>query len=103
MSEQSEARRDGASLQPNSGRGTHRKSDALLGNLTIDYKEYGQTFGVSRAAWAKVCTDAATNGPDMVPVIKVVLGSGMHKTRLAVIAWDYFEHLLDMERKQEES
>lgn len=98
MSEQSEARRDGADLQPNSGRGTHKKADATLGDLSIDYKEYGQTFGISRKAWAKVCTDAATNGPDMVPVIKVVLGQGMAKTRLAVIGWEYLEHLKQIEQ-----
>lgn len=99
MSEQSEAKRDGANLQPNSGRGVHRKSDAILGDLSIDYKEYGKTFSVSRSVWAKTCTDAAVNGPDMVPVIKVVLGESMAKTRLAVIGWDYLEYLKELERQ----
>lgn len=98
VSEKSEAKRDGAKLQKNSGRGQYQKSDAKLGDLSIDYKEYEKSFSVSRDTWGKVCTDAAKNGLDYNPVIKVVLGSGMNKVRLAVVAWDYFEYLKEIER-----
>jgi len=98
VSEAGEANRDGARLQKNSGRGQYQKSDATLGDLSIDYKEHEKTFSLSRAAWAKVCTDAASNGLDFHPVLKVILGS-INKVRLAVIAWDYFSYLKDCEHK----
>jgi hypothetical protein len=98
LSEKSEAKRDGARLQKNSGRGQYQKSDAKLGDLSIDYKEYEKSFSISRDVWGKVCTDAAKNGLDYNPVIKVVLGEGMSKVRLAVVAWDYFEYLKEIER-----
>lgn len=98
MSEAGEARRDGARLQKNSGRGQYQKSDATLGDLSIDYKEHEKSFSLSRAVWAKVCTDAASNGLDYNPVLKVILGS-VNRVRLAVIAWDYLEYLKECERK----
>lgn len=97
MSEKSESRRDGAKLQKNSGRGQYQKSDAKLGDLSIDYKEHSKSFSISRDVWGKVCTDAAKNGLDYNPVIKVILGEGMNKVRLAVIAWDYLEYLKEIE------
>jgi len=97
MSEKSEAKRDGARLQKNSGRGQYQKSDAKLGDLSIDYKEHSKSFSLSRDVWGKVCTDAAKNGLDYNPVIKVILGEGMNKVRLAVVAWDYLEYLKEIE------
>ena len=98
MSEEVEAKRDGARLQKNSGRGQYQKGDAVLDDLTIDYKEYEKSFGLSRQAWAKVCSDALKNGLDYNPVLKVILGA-TDKIRLAVIAWDYFEYLRECERE----
>jgi len=98
MSEKSEAKRDGARLQKNSGRGKYQKADAKLGDMSIDYKEYAKSFSLSRAVWAKACDDAATNGLDYNPVIKVILGEGNSKVRLAVISWDYLEYLKETER-----
>jgi hypothetical protein len=99
MSEKSESKRDGARLQKNSGRGQYQKSDAKLGDLSIDYKEHEKSFSISRDVWGKVCTDAASNGLDFVPVIKVILGSGMSKVRLAVVEWSYLEYLKSLEDK----
>jgi len=96
MSEQSEAKRDGARLQKNSGRGWRQKGDAILDDLVIDYKEYEKSFGLSRKVWAKVCTDALKNGSRFYPVLKVILGD-KEKIRLAVISWDYLEYLKDCE------
>lgn len=98
MSEASEAKRDGARLQKNSGRGWRQKGDAILDDLTIDYKEYKSTFSLSRKVWAKVCTDALKNGSRYYPVLKVILGD-TEKVRLAVISWDYLEYLKDCEAR----
>jgi hypothetical protein len=98
VSEKSESRRDGAKLQKNSGRGHYQKADAKLDDLSIDYKEYAKSFSVSRDVWAKACGDAARNGLDYNPVIKVILGEGNDKIRLAVIAWDYLEYLKEIEK-----
>jgi hypothetical protein len=99
MSERSEARKDGARLQKNSGRGKIQKADAILNDWSIDYKEYAESFSISRKVWAKVCTDAFTNGPDFIPVIKLILGG---KTRIAIVAWSYLEYLKECERKLHE-
>ena len=90
MSEASEAKRDGARLQKNSGRGQYQKGDARLDIFTVDYKEYKQSFGLSRAVWAKVCTDAMRNSQSE-PALKIILGEGNEKTRLWVVA----EHIID--------
>lgn len=99
MSEKSESKRDGSRLQKNSGRGQYQKSDAKLGDLSIDYKEYEKSYSLSRDGWGKVCTDAMKNGLDYNPVIKVVLGAGKEKIRLAVIEWDYLEYLKNIEKE----
>jgi hypothetical protein len=101
MSEQAEARRDGAKLQKNSGRGKKQKGDAVQGDMLIDYKEYANSFSVSRNVWSKVCTDAATVNIHLAPVIKLVLGSGNMKTRLAIINWSYLMYLKDIEERYE--
>lgn len=89
MSEKSEAKRDGASLQKNSGRGNYQKGDATLGFFTVDYKEYEKSFSVNKTNWAKICLDAWKNG-QTEPAIKIVLGSGNEKTRL----WLVREHII---------
>lgn len=101
MSEKNEARRDGARLQKNSGRGHYQKADAKLKDLSVDYKEYAKSFSVSRDVWAKACSDAARNGLEYNPVIKVILGEGNNKVRLAVISWDYLEYLKSVEEDNE--
>ena len=40
MSEKSEAKRDGAKQQKNSGRGNYQKGDAQWNDFVVDYKEY---------------------------------------------------------------
>lgn len=90
MSEKSEAKRDGARLQKNSGRGHYQKGDARLDIFTVDYKEFAKSFSLSRSVWAKVCSDALRNGLTE-PALKVVLGTGQEKIRLWVVA----EHIMD--------
>jgi len=88
MSEEAEARRDGARLQPNSGRGPIAKGDATLDGWLIDYKEYGNAFTINELMWGKVCTDAAKVDFTLEPVLKLVLGRSVSKTRVAVCDWE---------------
>lgn len=84
MSEKDEARRDGSKLTSNSGRGQYQKGDATDDNFCIDYKEYAETFGVSRKVWAKVNSDAFRMGKE--PALKLVLGTAPNRLRLWVIS-----------------
>lgn len=93
MSEKIEAKRDGASLQPNSGRGRFNKGDATLDGWLIDYKEYPKGYTVNKESWAKVCTDAFRAG-NLEPAIKIVLGEGQQKVRLFVVSETMF-HLMN--------
>lgn len=90
MSEASEVKRDGAKAQKNSGRGQYQKGDAILDIFTVDYKEYGKSFSLSRSVWAKVCSDAFRNG-QTEPALKIILGEANQKIRLWVVA----EHIVD--------
>lgn len=91
MSEEKHAAKDGARLQPNSGRGSHRKGDATLQTVTglyvIDYKEYSKQYGISQKRWGKICQDALKVDFQSEPVLKLVLGG---TTELAVIDWSWF-------------
>lgn len=94
MSEEIEAGRDGAKLHRNSGRGVVEKGDASLGPFCIDYKEYNQSFGVSRTVWAKCTKDALRM--KMKPALKLVLGGDDNqKTRLWVIGDDMFHEMYE--------
>jgi hypothetical protein len=103
MTEASESKRDGSKLQPNSGRGKHAKGDAVLGPFLIDYKEYAESFSVSKKVWAKISTDAVLKGK-LQPALKLVLGpNDGHKTRVWVISDSMFhEMLLAWEEKNED-
>jgi len=95
MSEESEAKRDGATLQPNSGRGKHAKGDAILGPFLVDYKEYAKSFGVSIGVWGKLSTDAILKGRKQ-PALKLVLGANDgNKTRVWVIGDKMFHEMLE--------
>lgn len=95
MSEAGEAKRDGARLQRNSGRGLLEKGDATLGPFCVDYKEYDKTFGVSRAVWAKCTKDAFRMR--LQPALKLILGDkdSTEKVRLWVISDIMFKEMLE--------
>ncbi len=90
MSESSEAKRDNARLQKNSGRGELQKGDAKWYGFVVDYKEFSKSFSISQKVWAKICTDAIKAGGR--PLLKLIIGT-KHKVRLAVIEWSYLEEL----------
>lgn len=94
MSERSEAKRDGAKLQKNSGRGKIQKGDATWKNFVVDYKEYESSISITPTIWAKICTDTFKVSRDKHPVLKLILGS-KNKTRLAVVEWSLLEELIE--------
>ena len=95
MSEASEAKRDGAKLQPNSGRGAHKKGDAILDPFLIDYKEYASSFSVSVSNWAKLSKDAILKGK-LQPAFKLVLGKEEdRKVRVWVVSDEMFHEMRD--------
>ena len=101
MSERSEAKRDGAKQQKNSGRGDYQKGDATWKSFVVDYKEYEKTISVSQDMWAKICTDTFRVDRNMHPLLKIIIGEGPSKVRLAVVEWDILEELVeDYERNR---
>ena len=102
MSERGEIKRDGAKGQKNSGRGDYQKGDALWNNFVVDYKEYEKSISISKAMWAKICTDTFKVSRDRYPVLKLILGGTGQKTRLAVIEWALLEQLIECWEKENE-
>ena len=101
MSERGEAKRDGAKLQKNSGRGQYQKGDATWRSFVVDYKEYEKSISITKEIWAKVCTDTFKVSREKFPVLKLILGRDNDKTRLAVIEWALLEELIECwEKKQ---
>jgi hypothetical protein len=101
MSERSEAKRDGAKLQKNSGRGPYQKGDAQWNDFVVDYKEYEKSISITKEIWSKVCTDTFKVGRDKFPVLKLILGSNNDKIRLAVIEWALLEEMEEAWRNQQ--
>jgi hypothetical protein len=95
MSERGEAKRDGAKLQKNSGRGQYQKGDATWRSFLVDYKEYEKSISITKEIWAKVCTDTFKVSREKFPVLKLILGKNNDKTRLAVIEWALLEELVE--------
>ena len=95
MTEAGEAKRDGANLQRNSGRGIIEKGDATLGPFCIDYKEYRDGFNVTRKVWAKATSDAWRSRKQ--PALKLVLGDeeNTRPTRLWVVGDSMFHEMLE--------
>ncbi len=98
MSEKSEIKRDGAKAQKNSGRGKMQKGDALWNGFCVDYKEYSKSFSINKDNWGKICNDAWASG-NLDPCLKLILGTGYSRTRLAVIEWSRLEELVEAERR----
>jgi hypothetical protein len=92
MSERSESKRIGAKQHKNSGRNM-QKGDAYWKDFVIDFKEVGISFTLNKDVWAKATTDAIKNKKD--PAIFVVIGEGDSKVRLAIIAVDMLEQLME--------
>lgn len=101
--ERAEIKRDGGKPQPNSGRGSHNKADAILEPFCYDVKEYEKSYSLSIKNWAKICTDAFKSGR-RVPALKVVLGEFTGKrVRLWVIEDTMFHEMLEAWREKNEN
>jgi hypothetical protein len=92
MSEKGEAKRIGAKLQKNSGRGKIQKGDATWKNYLLDFKEFTKSFSITQNVWAKVVTDTLRVDKQKSPAICLILDG---KTRLAIIEWSEFERLVE--------
>lgn len=87
------AKKDGAKLVANSGRG-FKKGDAILyDEWLVDYKNNEKTFTLKSTAWAKHSKDAWNDG-HYKPLIKVNFGDGRS---VVIIDWDDFKALLPEE------
>lgn len=86
------AKKDGAELVKNSGRG-QRKGDARRGEMLIDYKfTEASSFAINAKAFAKHEKDAWTEGYE--PVIVSVFENHSSRT-LAIVDWSYLKRLYD--------
>jgi hypothetical protein len=98
MTEKKQIERDGAVAQKNSGRGWVQKGDAKKGPFLVDYKEYTESFSVSREGWAKLQSDAFRAQRSM-PAFRLILGnkhdSSAQRLRLWVIGDDMFNEMLE--------
>lgn len=103
MSEASEIKRDGAKAVKNSGRSRGlAKGDAILEPFLVDYKEYTESFGVSRKVWAKLSSDAIYNGRRL-PALKLVLGAQDETpVRLWVVGDEVFHEMLEAWKEKHE-
>lgn len=78
-----EARRDGATLVRNSGRGMF-KGDATMGPFLVDYKYGSKGFTINVSKWAKINSDAFQNGM-RIPTLKLILENLPDPVRLFII------------------
>lgn len=101
MSEANEIKRDNAKAQKNSGRGQYQKGDAKWYNFVVDYKETAKSVSLNKEMWAKICTDTFRVDRSMHPLLKLIIGEGSSKVRLAVVEWEILEELVeDYERNR---
>ncbi len=94
MTERGEAKRIGAKLQKNSGRGRIQKGDAVWHDYVVDFKEYEKSFSITQEVWAKAVTDCLKVDRKKSPAILLTLGSA-HKIRLAIIELSELERLIE--------
>jgi hypothetical protein len=98
LKEKQEAKKDGATLVSNSGRGFH-KGDALMDEFMIDYKHNARSFTLSLKAWKKLLKDAWGENRRS-PAIKICYEDG---TKVAIVEWEWFLELLELKKKEEEN
>lgn len=95
MSELNEIKRDGAKAQKNSGRGKYQKGDATWHQFVVDYKESAKSVSLNKDMWAKICTDTFRVNTNKHPALKVIIGEGSNKVRLAIIEWEVLAEMVE--------
>lgn len=97
-SEEYELERIGANPTKNSGRGRFEKGDGILSyrdmNVTVDIKEYKESFGLSRKMVAKLGADTRQNRTDY-GIFFVVLGEEEPRQRMVVMTEQMFNDITD--------
>lgn len=89
--EAAEAKRIGAKIHKNSGRGMV-KGDMSNDDFVIDAKFAKKTFTISRDVWGKICTDALKQDSGKSPMLLLIVGEP--PIRLAVVEYDVLEDLM---------
>lgn len=95
MSELNEIKRDSAKAQKNSGRGKYQKGDATWHQFVVDYKESAKSVSLNKNMWAKICTDTFKVDTNKHPALKLILGEGSAKVRLAIIEWEVLAEMVE--------
>lgn len=95
MSEKNEIKRDGAKGQKNSGRGQYQKGDAKWFNFVVDYKESAKSVSINKDMWGKICTDTFRVDRSFHPILKLIIGEGQSKVRLAILEWDVLAEMVE--------
>ena len=90
--EKAEAKRMGAKLNKNSGRGM-KKGDGTWRNFLVDWKFAKKSFTLNKDVWAKVVTDTLKSDREKNSVLIIVLGEGNQTVRLAIIEQEVLEEL----------
>ena len=91
--EKSEAKRMGATLHKNSGRGRVKKGDGTWRRFIVDWKFARKSFTLNKDVWAKVVTDTLKSDREKNPALIIVLGEGQDIVRLAIIEQEILEQL----------
>lgn len=97
-SEEYELSRLGAIPTKNSGRGKFDKGDGIIqydnASVTVDIKEYKESFGLSRKMVAKLGADTRQNRSDY-GIFFVVLGEDEPRQRMVVMTEAMYQDLTD--------
>lgn len=91
--EKAEAKRMGAELHKNSGRGKVKKGDGNWRRFIVDWKFAAKSFTLNKDVWAKVVTDTLKSDREKNPALIVVLGEGNETVRLVIIEQEVLEEL----------
>lgn len=95
-SEEYELQRIGARPTKNSGRGRFEKGDGIISyrdmNVTVDVKEYKESFGLSRKMVAKLGADTRQNRTDY-GIFLVVLGDEEPRQRMVVMTEQMYDDI----------
>ena len=91
--EAAEAKRMGAKLHKNSGRGKIKKGDGTWKRFLVDWKFARKSFTLNKDVWAKVVTDTLRSDREKNPALIIVLGEGNDIVRLAIIEQEILEQL----------
>ena len=90
--EKAEAKRMGAKVHKNSGRGM-KKGDGTWSRFILDWKFARKSFTLNKDVWAKVVTDTLRSDKEKNPALIIVLGEGNDIVRLAIIEQEILEQL----------